>query len=219
MLANVIRCIIFDLDGTLVHSLPGIAASLNRSLSAQGLPTHPESAVRNFIGNGIKKLVERAAPDAHGNTLDGLVNAMRDDYAETWKDGTQPYPKAVETLQNLASQNIPCAVFSNKPDEYCREITDHLFSGIPFQVVQGQREGTPPKPDPAGALEIAQTLRIPTTETAFVGDSTIDLETANNAHMIPVAATWGYHDPPALAALSPKHSINSINELLSLITP
>lgn len=213
MLADVIRCIIFDLDGTLVHSLPGIAASLNRTLAAAGLPPHPEASVRRFVGNGIRKLVGRAAPGAAGGELDALVENMRADYASTWKDGTRPYPAAAKTLEVLADRGIPTAVLSNKPDEYCREITDHIFPGIRFPIVRGQLGTVPPKPDPAGALSICSRLGVSPEDTALVGDSTIDLETARNAGMTAVAVTWGYHDPPALAALAPARTVGSMTEL------
>ena len=137
MLADVIRCIIFDLDGTLVHSLPGIAASLNRSLKTAGLTTHPEHVVRGFIGNGMPKLVERAAPTTSGEALDQLVDTMRNDYAQTWKQGTHPYPEVTETLEALTQKEITIAVLSNKPDEYCREITDAIFPNTHFPVVRG----------------------------------------------------------------------------------
>ncbi len=217
MLASVIRGIIFDLDGTLVHSLPGIAASLNRTLDAAGLHTHPESDVRGFIGNGIGKLVERAAPTVTGDQLDKLVDGMRNDYARTWRDGTHPYPGVIETLAILADLKITIAVFSNKPDEYCREITDFLFPDIHFPIVRGQLRDIPPKPDPSGALSICTELSIAPAHTALVGDSTIDLETAKNAGMTSIAATWGYHDPPALADLNPTHTIHSMSELISAL--
>lgn len=218
MLARVIHGIIFDLDGTLVHSLPGITASLNRVLTAAGLSSHPESAVRGFIGDGIRKLVERAVPGTSGEALDALVHDMRSDYALTWKDGTHPYPGVTETLVQLADRRIPCAVFSNKPDEYCREITDLLFPGVIFPIVRGQLEGIPVKPDPTGALAISAELNLSPDTVAFVGDSTIDLETARNAGMIPVAATWGYHDLPALTACRPQHTIHTMSELIQSLT-
>ena len=217
MLASVIRSLVFDLDGTLVHSLPGIAASLNRSLENAGLPTHPESAVRSFIGDGIAKLVERATPKTQLEVLNKLVQTVKSDYATTWHKGTQPYPGVVETLGTLADANIPCSVFSNKPDEYCREITDRIFPDIPFSIVRGQLPDAPGKPDPAGAISICNQSGIPAGETALIGDSTIDLETARNAGMISIAVSWGYHDPPALAALKPRHTIHTMEQLLPIL--
>ena len=219
MFTSVIRCIIFDLDGTLVHSLPGIAASLNRTLKANHLPTHPEANVRRFIGDGMKMLVRRATPGIASTQLDALVEAMRSDYNSTWKEGTQPYPAVTQTLKTLSQKGILLTVLSNKPDEYCRDITNQLFPEINLPIVRGQRDDIPQKPDPTGALSICQELNIPTSETALVGDSTIDLETAKNADILPIAATWGYHDPPSLAAMKPQHTITSMDELIPALNP
>lgn len=218
MLPRVIRAVIFDLDGTLVHSLPGLAGSLNRVLENNGLSTHSESTVRTFIGNGIYKLVERAVPENFDKEeINVLAAQMSTDYAATWKQGTTPYPGITETLKSLIDQKTGIAVFSNKPHVFCQEMTDFLFPGITFSSVIGQRDGIPTKPDPTGAHEVAETLSIPPAEIAFLGDSTIDLVTAHNSDMISIAATWGYHDAPALKAENPAYQIDSIEQLLPII--
>ena len=218
MLARVIRAVIFDLDGTLIHSLPGLAGSLNRVLTNNGLPTHAESMVRTFIGNGIYKLVERAVPDSYSSEdIKSIASQMSEDYAATWKQGTSPYPGVPEVLKTLLDQNTGIAVFSNKPHIFCKEMTDFLFPEVTFSSVIGQREGVPVKPDPTGALDVAKSLGVSPDEIAFLGDSSIDLATAHNSGMLSIAATWGYHDVPALEAESPAHMINFIEELLPII--
>jgi phosphoglycolate phosphatase len=224
MLALVIRAVIFDLDGTLIHSLPGLAGSLNRVLTKNGLSTHPESVVRTFIGNGMYKLVERAVSERatldnySSEDLKSIASQMSEDYATTWKQGTSPYAGVPEVLKTLLGQNTGIAVFSNKPHIFCKEMTDFLFPEVTFSSVIGQREGVPVKPDPTGALDVAKSLGVSPDEIAFVGDSTIDLATAHNSGMLSIAATWGYHDVPALEAESPAHLVNSIEELLPIIT-
>ena len=215
---TVIRAVIFDLDGTLVHSLPGIAASLNRTLEGCSLPTHSESAVRGFIGDGMRVLIQRALPhELPDAELDSMVTSLKHDYAQTWKDGTTPYLGVSEALKKLTTAQVGTAVLSNKPHIFCQEITDYLFPETKFSSVIGQREGIPAKPDPSGAIEMARTLNTPCSEIAFLGDSTVDLITAKNAGMIPIAATWGYHDQDALAAENPAYSIDHISELLPII--
>jgi len=213
-----IRAVIFDLDGTLIHSLPGLTTSLNRVLSSYGFPNHSESKVRGFIGHGITDLISKATPaGTPPDKLSQIVQAMSDDYAASWKTGSAPYPKVNETLLELSKQHIALAVFSNKPDIFCREMTDYLLPDIHFTEVLGQRAETPVKPDPTGALQIAKTLEVPTQEIAFLGDSTIDISTARNAGMLSIGASWGYHDLPALKAESPDHLIHSIAELPAIL--
>ena len=218
MLASVIRAVIFDLDGTLVDSLPGIAGSLNRVLEHNSLPTHSQQTIRTFIGNGILKLVERGVPEqCNPEQVRELTAEVVDDYAASWQDGTTPYPAVNEVLQSLLQSGIKIAVFSNKPDIFCREMTDYLFPDISFSGVVGQREGVAVKPDPAGALDLAHSLNVSASEIAFVGDSTIDIVTAHNAGMSSVACSWGYHDLEALKASSPDYLIDHINELPAII--
>jgi phosphoglycolate phosphatase len=218
MLARVIRAVIFDLDGTLVNSLPGIASSLNRVLGSKGLPTHPETTVRTFIGNGIVKLVERAVGGkVPAEKIHKLSQVVGEDYAASWQQGTIPYPGVAEALSSLVGMGTKIAVLSNKPHAFCKEMTDFLFPGIAFAAVIGQRESVPLKPDPAGALEVARLLETPPAEIAFVGDSTVDIATARNAGMVSVACGWGYHDLPALEADSPDHLIAHIKQLPEII--
>lgn len=192
------RAFIFDLDGTLVESLPGIAAALNRALATLDLPTHPESAVRHFIGNGSWMLCRRGAPDADDATIDQLEKEFFAAYPETWRNGTHAFPGIDKLLNQLVNHNTPLAVFSNKPHDFTVDITAALFPDIPFVSVLGHKTNAPRKPDPAGALEIAAALNIPPTDIAFIGDSTVDQETAANAGMQPLLVDWGYHDRPAL---------------------
>ncbi len=219
MLLRVIHAVIFDLDGTLVHSLPGITASLNRVLKNEGLPTHDENSVRSFIGDGILQLVSRAIPrSATTDDLMRLTRQMSEDYATTWKEGTSPYPGVPQTLESLVANNTQIAVLSNKPHVFCEEMTRHFFPHIPFAAVIGQRKGIPVKPDPTVALELAKLLQTTPGDIAFVGDSTIDLRTARNSNMIPIGASWGYHDLPALEAEHPAAVIHHMNELLPTLS-
>ncbi|NWK54049.1 HAD family hydrolase [Verrucomicrobiaceae bacterium N1E253] len=212
-----IRSIIFDLDGTLVHSLPGLARALNRVLQKHKLPTHPEAVVRGFIGDGIKKLVERACPADYSDEQIQLIEQdMVKAYADTWQTGSPPFTGIIETLDQLKKRGIPLAIFSNKPHHFCQEFAEFLFPGT-FMVVIGQREGVPVKPDPTGALETAALLGIPAEDTAFVGDSTMDIATAHNAGMLALAATWGYHNQDRLEKEHPHHLLHDITELIPLL--
>ncbi len=186
---------IFDLDGTLVESLPGIAASLNRALARHGLPTHGDAAVRGFIGDGARMLCSRAmAPGETAQHLESVLRIFAEEYAASWQHGTQPYDGISALLDDLRARGVPLAVLSNKPHAFTTEIVEKLFPEDTFAVVLGNREGLPHKPDPAGALEIAATLGISPQNCVLIGDSTMDLDTARNAGMPSIAVTWGYHD-------------------------
>jgi phosphoglycolate phosphatase len=196
--------LIFDLDGTLVDSLPGIAASLNRSLSHLGLPTHGSPAVRTFIGNGSLELARKAVPAGSPDELAHQVEAaFKADYAATWPDGTAPYTGIPECLAALAAAGFPLAVLSNKPHDFTVEIVERLFPGLPFAPVFGQRPEIPRKPDPEAALQIARHWGLAPENCRFIGDSTIDLVTAAAAGIPAVAVTWGYHDAADLRDARP----------------
>jgi phosphoglycolate phosphatase len=209
--------LIFDLDGTLVDSLQGIAASLNLALTASGLPTHPSEAVRGFIGNGARILIQRAAPaDADVALLDTLEQAFKADYDRTWSTGTSVYEGVTGLLEALQKRGYPLAVLSNKPHPFTVAMVSQMFPGIRFSSVLGQRAGIPHKPDPAGAIEIAGALRRLPENCAVIGDSTMDIETAHNAGMRAVAVTWGFHDRGRLIAAGADAMVDTPAELSAM---
>ncbi|HEY8991842.1 MAG TPA: HAD hydrolase-like protein [Luteolibacter sp.] len=187
--------LIFDLDGTLVDSLQGIAASLNRAVAALGLPPHPVAKVRGFVGDGARVLCQRALGGTGTHVeVDSLEAAFKADYALTWREGTTVFAGIPELLRELAAAGHFLAVLSNKPHPFTEEIVALLFPDIPFGRVLGQHPGLPCKPDPAGALEIAAGAGLPPERFTVIGDSTMDLETAARANMRSIAVTWGYQD-------------------------
>ena len=188
-------CLIFDLDGTLVDSLPGIAASLNRTLVAHGLPAHSDAAIRSFVGDGLTTLVLRAAPAAvNPALLASLIALFKKDYELSWNQGTRIYPGMLATLDELQRNGRRLAVLSNKPDAFAVAMVRSMFPTIHFAKVLGQQESRPPKPHPHGALQIAADLGVAPAACVIIGDSVIDLETAAHAGMRAIACSWGYHD-------------------------
>ena len=211
------KAIIFDLDGTLVESLPGIAASLNRALSMHGLPQHGHAAVRTFIGDGAKMLVQRATPTASTDeTRTSILKFFGEDYGASWSAGTTVYPGISEILARLAYKKIPLAVLSNKPHPFTVEIVEKLFPENTFTAILGNRGELPHKPDPTGALEIASSLSLPPGDCTVIGDSTMDLDTAKNAGMKSIAVTWGYHDREKLSYAD--HIVDTSAELAALLS-
>lgn len=210
------KAFIFDLDGTLVESLPGIAASLNRALSLHGLPGHSDAAIRGFIGDGARMLATRALTGVSRlDLLETVIKSFAEDYAVSWPSGTSAYPGIPVLLAGLAERGIPLAVLSNKPHPFTVEIVGTLFPEETFAAILGNREGLPHKPDPAGALEIAASLGIPPEDCTLIGDSTMDLDTAKNAGMKSIAVTWGYHDRDRLSAADA--IAETVGELIALL--
>jgi phosphoglycolate phosphatase len=138
-------CLIFDLDGTLVDSLDGIAASLNRSLSAHGLPGHSHANVRSFVGDGLRILVERAAPrGADFSLIESLIALFKKDYDQSWQHGTTAYPGIHNLLDELQKDGFAMAVLSNKTHDFTVAMTRALFPKIHFASILGQRDGRVP---------------------------------------------------------------------------
>ena len=210
--------LIFDLDGTLVDSLQGIAASLNHALAESHLPTHSLEKVQGFIGNGARILIERATPAGSDDTLlHQLENAFKAHYDLTWPAGTFPYDDITSLLETLQTQGYPLAVLSNKPHAFTEIIVSQLFPAIHFAVVLGQRSGILHKPNPTGALQISSIIQRPPSHCIIIGDSTMDLETAKNAGMRAIAVTWGFHERERLLAAGADLLVDDPDALLEAI--
>lgn len=189
------KCVLFDLDGTLVDSLVDLADSMNRVLARQGLPTHPVQAYRYFVGEGISTLVQRALPAEARQEEDFVqecARKMRQEYAGHWADTTRPYPGIAELLDTLTGRGIEMAILSNKPDELTRQVARTLLPEWHFAAVAGARETIPRKPDPAGALRIADLLRREPADFLYLGDTSTDMQTARAARMFALGALWGF---------------------------
>ncbi len=197
-----------------MDSLRGIAISLNLALSEHGKPTHPEKAVRHFIGNGARELVSKAlGPGVTEAEIDALEAAFKVHYAANWATGTDVFPGVSEMLKRQAAAGHRLGVLSNKPHDFTVEIVARLFPEIAFDAVLGQRPDVPRKPDPAGALEIAAAFDLQAAACVMIGDSTMDLETGARAGMYTVAVTWGYHDAGALLSARPDVVADSLDDL------
>ena len=206
--------LILDLDGTLVDSLAGISASLNHSLAAHHQATHPPSAVRNFVGDGVTMLVKRALDETQDSFLvTAVVESFKQHYAANWLSGTHAYAGVPEALEALTQAGYPLAVLSNKPHAFTIAMTSRVFPTIKFTTVLGQRDGVPQKPEPQGALEIAKIANRLARDCIVIGDSTIDLETAHRACMRAIAVTWGYHDRERLIEAGASLLIDHPNQL------
>ncbi|HKA86666.1 MAG TPA: HAD family hydrolase [Haliangiales bacterium] len=208
------NAIIFDLDGTLVDSLADIAAAMNHALRSVGMPPHPLARYREIIGDGVRKLAERALPPGRADLVDKILAVYRPYYDGHALDATRPYPGIPELV---AAVRVPMAVLSNKPDEPTRAIVDALFPGAPFRVVAGERPSTPRKPNPAGALAVAAALGVAPESCLFVGDSRTDMRTAVAAGMTPIGVAWGFRPPDELRDAGARAIVAAPAEILAWI--
>jgi phosphoglycolate phosphatase len=188
------RAAIFDLDGTLLDTLDDLADSANEALTLAGFEPHPVDAYRTFIGDGIQMLVQRIIPESRRDErmIAHVLALYRAAYGRRWNLRTRPYAGIPELLQALAFTPVKLAVLSNKPQKFTELCIAHHLPENPFQLVHGQRDNVPRKPDPAGALEIASVLQSAPSETLFIGDSKIDMETAAAAGMRAIGVSWGF---------------------------
>jgi phosphoglycolate phosphatase len=210
--------IIFDLDGTLVNSLEDISDAMNKVLTALNYPTHTYDTYQYFIGSGLRNLVSKALPATNNSDdeIESCFECMVDEYTKICTLKTKPYKGIIELLENLTSQNIKMAVFSNKAHELTKKIASEIFPKQ-FDTAIGLRTEALKKPNPFEAIEISKKWNLKPEEILFVGDSDIDMKTAINANMFPVGVTWGYRTEDELKSSGAKAVINNASELIEIL--
>lgn len=190
--------VIFDLDGTLVNSLTDLANSVNTVLTEYNLPTYDIESYKYRVGNGIRKLVERSLPEDKQDLLEPALARFKEIYAKHNLDHTAPYEGIVELLKSLQQQNIKIGVCTNKHDEAAKEIICIIFGENIFDEIIGDKQGLKRKPDPGKVLMIAKHWQLKPEEIAYLGDSDVDMQTAQNANMLAVGVLWGFRDAEEL---------------------
>lgn len=187
------KAFIFDLDGTLLDTLEDLADAMNAALAACGMPTHPVESYRYFVGLGIERLAEQAAPrGTDPAALKRLIGIMGGNYTKNWSLKTRTYPGILEILITLRQTGLKLAVLSNKPDDFTQVMVEHYFPQDTFDVVSGAVDGVPKKPDPTAALNIAAKLEIRPDDIIYVGDTNTDMQTGVNAGMFTLGVSWGF---------------------------
>lgn len=215
------KAVIFDLDGTLLDTIGDLARSMNIVLEQFGFPGHDVEAYKTYVGDGLEMLVRRSMPETvreDGGLRSRCMQAMREEYHRRRKETTGPYPGIPELLAELAARQLKMAVLSNKPHAPTRLLVEELLPNWRFDAVVGESPETPRKPDPAGALAIARSLGLEPRHFVFVGDTGIDMKTANAAGMHPVGALWGFRAADELLAAGARNLIHDPLELLPLVS-
>lgn len=213
------EAVIFDLDGTLLDTLADLADSTNIVLERFGFPEHNLEAYKYFVGDGMEKLTERALPEGHRDreTVSQALNVLKEIYGERQTNKTVPYHGITELLDALREKGLKTAVLSNKPQEFTQEIIGHMLAGWHFEKVMGSRPGVPKKPDPTAAIELADNLNIHASKILYLGDTNIDMKTANAAGMFAVGALWGFRTREELITGGAKEIIKHPLDLMELL--
>jgi phosphoglycolate phosphatase len=213
------KAVIFDLDGTLLDTVDDIGDAANRVLSNRGYPTHSISTYRLFIGEGVRMLFTRALPEESCNPelINTCLKEFIEDYRSNYNVKTKPYRGVPELLEILRLRGLKLAILSNKPDPITKDCVDFYFSEWDFDVILGQHDALPRKPDPQGAFEVAKRLSIPPSDFVYLGDTAIDMKTAVSAGMFAVGVLWGFRSLEELKENGAHVVIDAPMQLLDFI--
>lgn len=206
---------IFDLDGTLLSTLNDLAASTNAALSHFGMPERSIEEVRMFVGNGVKKLMERSVPQGLMNPqFDAVYSFFRQHYLHHNLDTTQPYPGIMELLEELKRRGKQLAIVSNKFYTATQDLSRHFFPGL-IQVAIGEREDIRKKPAPDTVFEALRQLGADKENAVYIGDSDVDVATALNAGLPCISVLWGFRDKTFLLNHGATTFVTRPSEILS----
>ena len=188
------RLAIFDMDGTILYTLEDLMISVNHALRTEGLPERTLDDIRRFVGNGIRKTIERAVPEGTPtNVIDRLFNKFNEHYKVHSNDHTRPYDGIVEAIRDIRSAGIMTACVSNKSDFAVQDLVKIYFDGL-FDYSVGAKEGKELKPAPDSVYDVLETLGIDKKDAVYIGDSNVDLETAVNSGLDCISVLWGFRD-------------------------
>lgn len=210
--------VIFDLDGTLFHSIEDIADAVNKGLTDEGLAIHPVENYISWIGNGAYKLVERALPKgSNEEQIQSHLDKFLQIYSKNWNIKSRVFDGIPDVLNFFNRERIPISILSNKPHFLTMEIAGYYFQSWNFACVFGQRDGIPRKPDPQSAIEITTMCALRPDEFLYIGDSETDMKTAMNAGMLPIGVTWGYGSRQSVEESGAKYIVDKPGELIKII--
>ncbi|MGN1137587.1 MAG: HAD family hydrolase [Oscillospiraceae bacterium] len=208
---------VFDMDGTILDTLEDLKDSVNYALSECGYPQRTYDEVRRFVGNGIRKLIERAVPEGVSvSDIDRVHEVFTGHYKVHCADKTKAYDGIKPLLEELRTNGIKTAVVSNKADYGVQELCKEYFDGL-FDYAVGEREGIRRKPAPDSVNEALRVLGIPKSEAVYIGDSDVDFETAVNAELPCISVLWGFRDEEFLRSKGASLFVHKPSEILNIV--
>lgn len=211
------KAVIFDMDGTILNTLEDLTNATNYSLRQFGMPERSLEEVRMFVGNGIRKLVERAVPaGTPKEKIDQILDVFLEYYEIHSADNTSPYPGILELVEKLKKSGIKTAVSTNKADVPAQELGREYFNGI-FDLIVGQQDGLKVKPAPDSVNKILSILDIQKKDAIYIGDSDVDVQTAKNSGLDFIGVSWGFRGREFLEKNGAKNIVDNANEILDLV--
>lgn len=211
---------IFDLDGTLLNTIKDLGDAVNYALDRNGFHTHSVASYPYFVGNGVRRLIERSLPEdarKSSTTVNTMLKDFKQFYNEHNTDRTEPYDGIPELLQQLQDNGVQLAVASNKYQQATLKIINTFFPNIDWVAIVGQQEDIPIKPDPSIIFMILAQAHISKQDTIYIGDSGIDMETARRACIDSVGVTWGFRPVKELKEYHANVIINRPQDILPII--
>ena len=208
---------IFDLDGTLLDTLQDLAAAVNCALRKNGMEEHSIDDIRRFVGNGVRKLIERAVPDGSKNPrIDEVFADFRSYYMQHSLDATKPYDGITEILQELKQRGCKMAVVSNKMMAATQELVAHFFPEIEVAIGENEAEGIRKKPAPDMVFEALNRLGAEAESAVYIGDSDVDIQTAMNAGVPCISVLWGFRNREFLIEHGAQRFIEKSSEIIGV---
>lgn len=210
------KAVIFDLDGTLLDTLGDLASSVNFALRECGYPERTVDEVRSFIGNGVIMLMRRSVPKGTNEADEkACFEKFRAYYLEHMEDTTAPYDGVNELIEKLSARGIKTAVVSNKLDAGVKGLCEKYFPGLTCAF--GVNNESERKPAPANVFKALSKLKVEKSEALYVGDSEVDVQTAQNAGLEMAGVTWGYRSRETLVSSGANHIVEKPEKLLDLV--
>lgn len=211
-----IKAVIFDLDGTLLNTLDDLYLSVNHMLEKFGLPLRSKKEVRNFLGSGVKVLVDKSLPASFDGNREECLSVFKEYYDKHESDHTAPYDGIKAVLMKLHEKGVKSAIVSNKYDAAVKRLKEDYFGSL-VDFAVGEGNGVRIKPAPDGVEKALAGLGVKKQESVYAGDSEVDFLTAKNAAMNFIAVSWGFRDRDRLIETGAETIIDKPDELLGAI--